>query len=245
MNSKELEIMAQGGHLLAQVRDTLAKSAKAGMTPVELDALADTLIDQTGGQAAFKKVPDYHHATCININTGVVHGIPTKIPFQIGDIVSIDVGLYYKGLYTDTAVTVCIGGHPTPAQKKFLDTGVLALQAGIKAAVPGAFVSNISKAVEAVIKAAGYSTIKELTGHGVGKQLHMDPYVPNYYDPHAPDSQLYTGQTLAIEPMYSTGSGKIAFAKDGWTITTADHSTAALFEHTIAITSRGPRILTI
>lgn len=237
--------MAEGGHLLAIVRDTLGQSAQVGMTPIELDALADTLIDKTSGKAAFKKVPGYHNATCINVNTGVVHGIPTATPFKFGDVVSIDVGLLYKGFYTDTAVTVVIGGKPTPAQQKFLDTGRLALHAGIKAAVVGARVSDISKAIESVIKAAGYSTIKELTGHGVGKQLHMEPYVPNYFDPHAPDSQLYANQTLALEPMYTTGSGKITFAKDGWTITTADHSIAALFEHSIAITPHGTRILTI
>lgn len=243
MNTKKLKAMEQGGRLLAGVRDALIAAVKPGITPLEIDALADTLISQTGGQAAFKKVPKYHYATCINVNSVIVHGIPTSAPVKDGDMVSIDVGLYYQGYYTDTSATTVVG-IATPFQVRFLQTGLDALKAGISKARAGNHVSDISKAIEKVITAAGFTPIRELTGHGVGKHLHEDPFVPNIYDPYAPDPVLYLGQTLAIEPMYSAGSAKLRFEPDGWTISMADNSVAALIEETIAITPRGPRILT-
>lgn len=243
MDQKKIQIMQEGGRKLSQIREQLVAAVKPGVTPLEIEGLANQLFDQSGGTPTFKKVPGYKWATCINRNDGIVHGIPNNIPFKEGDLVSIDLGLTYKGYITDTSATT-VAGSPTPAQKKLIQAGIDALDAGINAARVGNKVSHISKAIESVIKAAGYTPVRELTGHGVGKRLHEDPYIPNFYDKHNPDSTLKDGQTIAIEPMYTTGGWKIKIDKDDWTIRTADGSLAGYVEHTIAITKAGPLILT-
>lgn len=235
--------MKQGGHLLSQIRNQLVENIKPGVTPLEIEKLANQLIDKTGGQASFKTVPNYHHATCININAGLVHGIPTDNPFQQGDLVSLDLGLLYQGFHTDTSTTV-VAGSPTPKQKQFIDTGWQALSAGINQACSGNKVSHISKAIEKVITQAGLTPIRDLTGHGIGKTLHQDPYIPNYFDPSHPDITLKPGISMALEPMYTQGSHKIKVLDDGWTIATADHSLSCLVEHTIFITDTNPLVLT-
>ncbi len=242
--SDKIAIMQQGGHKLAAIRDLLVKTVKPGVTPLQIEALANQLIKDTGGTPAFKTVPGYNWATCININDGIVHGIPNAIPFKDGDLVSIDLGLIYKGYYTDTSAT-CVAGTPTAFQKKLIVAGDDALNAGIAAALVGNHVSDISRAVEGVLKSAGFTPVHDLTGHGVGKKLHEDPFIPNFYSKFNPDSVLHDGQTIAIEPMYTTGGYRIKIDQDNWTIRTADGSLAGYVEHTIAITKNGPQILTI
>lgn len=235
--------MQQGGAKLGSIRDALAAAVAPGVTPLEIETLANQLIKKAGGQASFKMVHGYDYATCINVNSGVVHGIPNSTPFKEGDLVTIDVGLYFQGYHTDTSTSVVVG-QPSGFQKNFLAIGQKALAAGISAATAGAHVSDISRAIQKVIESAGYSVIRELTGHGISRDLHEDPYVPNYYDSHSPDSRLELGQTIAIEPIYASGAPYLQTDPDGWTLSTADDSPAAVFEHTIYITDKQPIILT-
>lgn len=239
---EKLTAMREGGHLLAQVREKVRAFVKPGMTGLDIEAYTDQLLQETGGEPAFKKVPRYHHATCINVNDVVVHGIPTKTPINDGDLVCVDLGLYYKGYYTDTSLML-VAGKSTPFLKKFVKVGEEALRAGIAKARVGNNVSDISKAIQKVIEANGYAPIRELTGHGVGRELHENPYIPNFDDGKA-GMALREGQTIAIEPMYAAGSPKLYMFDDGWTIATTDGSLTGLIEETVVITKKGPQILT-
>ncbi len=241
-SEKQIEIMAEGGAKLARVREALYELINPGVTAMDIERAAVRLIANEGAEASFKKVPGYHWATCLNVDNVIVHGIPNKYVLKEGDLLSIDVGLYYQGYYTDTTANLIVG-TPTPFQKKFLEVGQQALNAGIKKARAGQKVSDISRAIQEIIEGAGYKVVRELTGHGVGKKLHEEPYVPNFVEDGA-DSVLKVGQTLAIEPMYTTGNGRIKIDKDGWTIRTADGALAGQVEHTIAITEKGPVVLT-
>lgn len=244
MDRNKITKMAEGGRLIAQIRDRLMTELKPGVTLLELEHLAQELIDASGGKAAFKNVPGYHFATCISINEGIVHGIPTARKLKTGDLVGIDIGLYYQGYYLDTADTAVVG-KPSALQAKLLATCRQALEAGIAQAKVGNRVSDVSKVVQKITQDAGFVVIRDLTGHGVGKRLHEDPYIPNYFDPQSPDPVFRAGQTVAIEPMISVSSPRIKIAPDGWTITTADNSLSVQIEHTVAILPSGPQILTV
>lgn len=243
MNSKKITLMAEGGHKLAEIKEKLASAVKPGVTPLEIEALAVELINKSGGEASFKMVPKYHYATCINVNDSLVHGIPASTPFNDGDLVSIDLGLYYKGYHTDTSTTV-VAGKSNPKLDQFISVGHKALKEGIKQARVGNRISDISRAIETTIEKSGFAVVRDLTGHGVGKLLHEDPYVPNFTNPRHHDPVLYDGQTLAIEPMLTMGDWKIKLGADNWTIYTADGSLSCLIEDTIAITKAGPLVLT-
>ena len=243
MNQKKIKLMQEGGRLLASIKNQLGDMVKPGVTPLDIEHRANELIIKTGGQPSFKMVPNYHHATCVNVNDSLVHGIPTKQPFKDGDLVSIDLGLFYKGYHTDTSITV-VAGTSSPKLQTFINIGYKALDAAIKVALPGNRISDISRAIQTTIEAASYSVIRDLTGHGIGANLHEDPYIPNFVDPNHHDSSLYPGQTIAIEPMYSMGSYQIKIESDDWTISSVDGSLTALVEDTIAITLNGPIILT-
>jgi methionyl aminopeptidase len=241
---REIEIMAEGGRILGNIRDKIAAAVRPGVEVSELENTAERLIKKSGGQASFKMVPGYHHATCININDVVVHGIPDKTIIQAGDKVGIDVGLYYKGFHTDTATTVIVNGNSN--SNKFLNTGKVALKKAIEQAKPGKRVADISRVIQETVEQAGYSAIRALTGHGVGKNLHEEPAIPCFitgkYE-HSP--VLSEGMVLAIEVMYNAGSPDVAYKNDdGWTIVTADGKISGLFEQTVAVTKSGPVILT-
>lgn len=238
----EIKIMAEGGKKLAEVRDQVAAAAKAGITTEELDALADKLITKTGGKASFKMVPGYSHATCMNVNEVVVHGIPNKYRLKTGDKLGIDVGLYYKGFHTDTSVTVMVNGKTT----KFLEVGKGALNLAISKVKPGNRIMDISRAMQETVEAAGYSAIRALTGHGVGRYLHEEPAIPCFvmgkYE-HSP--KIVPGMVVAVEVMYNEGVSEVMYKNDdGWTIATADGKISGLYEETVAVTSHGPVILT-
>jgi methionyl aminopeptidase len=240
----QIKIMTEGGHKLAFIRDELAKFARPGLTTLEIDKFADNLIAQSGGEASFKKVKGYHHATCISVNNEVVHGVPNKRKLKEGDIASIDVGLVWKGFHTDTSVTVGIG-KISKANQNFLEAGRECLKKAIAKAKPGNRVADISAQMQR-IEEYGYSPVKALTGHGIGRQLHEDPAVPCFvvgeYN-HSP--LLRSGLVLAIEIMYNAGSDEVVYKNDdGWTIATADGKISGLFEETVAITNQGPVILT-
>ena len=238
----EIEIMAEGGKKLGEIRKSLAAMVKSGLTTAKLDREAEKLIMEAGGKPSFKMVPGYNWATCINLNDVVVHGIPGKDVIKEGDKVGIDMGMYYKGFHTDTATTV-VANHKANV---FLDTGRVALKKAIEQAKPGKRVMDISRAMQETVEAAGYSAVTALTGHGIGKNLHEAPPIPCFVLGKYEDSMvLETGMVIAIEVMYNAGTSEVAYKNDdGWTIVTADGKISGLFEHTVAVTHTGPVILT-
>jgi methionyl aminopeptidase len=241
---QEIIIMKQGGAILHDIKNQLLDHVTQGVNAKEIDDLATSLIASKGAEASFKKVPGYKWATCININDGLVHGIPKKdIVFRTGDVVSVDVGVYFKGFHTDTSATVLIGADKE--KQKFLEAGKLALKNAIEQAQSGNKIGAISHAMEQTLKDAGYAPIKALTGHGVGRELHEDPYIPCYVSRMKDLSyDIIPGLTLAIEVMYTMGGSDIALDTDGWTIRTKDGKISALFEETVAVENSGPIILT-
>ncbi len=243
-SAAEIKIMTEGGHKLAFIRNELAKFAKPGVTTLQIDSLADKLIADSGGEASFKKVKGYSHATCISVNDEVVHGIPGKRKLKVGDIASIDVGLVWKGFHTDTSVTVGID-RISKVNQEFLEVGRACLKKAISKAKPGNRVADISEQMQKV-EEYGFSAVKALTGHGVGRTLHEEPAIPCFVVgeyKHSP--VIKAGMVLAIEIMYNTGTDEVVYKNDdGWTIATADGKISGLFEETVAITKSGPVILT-
>lgn len=241
---REIEIMAEGGVILARVKKTLAGMVKAGVRAWDLEEKAMDMIKKAGAEASFAKVPKYHWATCINVNAGIVHGIPTKeLVFAEGDLVSIDLGVYYQGFHTDSSISVAI--NPTPEVEKFLKTGHLALKHAISQVIAGNRVWDVSKAIQETVEAGGYNPVKALVGHGVGRQLHEEPMVPCVALGQREKSPLLkNGMTLAIEVMYTAGKPDLVEANDGWTITTRDGKISGLFEETVVVDGGKPQILT-
>lgn len=236
--------MTEGGEKLGRVKNALSKAVKAGVSAMEIEELAVKLIKEEGAEVSFSMVPGYSWATCITVNEGLVHGIPQKdMVFKAGDIVSVDVGVYFKGFHTDTSITV--GIDLSPENQKFLNVGKSALEKAISKARVGNHLYVISKAIEDEIEGHGYSTIKALVGHGVGRELHEDPQIPCFVPGKIEDSpKLTVGMVLAIEVMYAAGSDKVHVLEDGWTIAMRDGKMSGLFEETVAITADGPKVLT-
>jgi len=243
MNTQKQTLMLEGGAHLGEIKRDLLEAVKVGVTPLEIDALADRLITGYGDHPSFKTVRGYHHATCININDAVVHGIPTAVPFKPGDLVTIDVGLVHKGWHLDTSTTTQV---PPVSDKvsKFLDIGREAVESAIKQALPGNSIYLVSEAMQKIVEGAGYSVIRDLTGHGVGKRLHEEPSIPCYADSRTKNIIIKPGQALAVEIMYSMGDYHLKTGTDGWTLYTVDGSLTAMFEETVFITESGHLILT-
>ena len=241
----EIKIMAEGGEKLARIKKRLIEEVREGVSADDIETLATRLILKEGCKPSFKMVPNYNWSTCINVNQGVVHGIPKKeIVFKEGDIVSVDVGVFYKGFHTDTSFTLGIG---LDAEKqKFLEAGKKALNKAVEKVRIGNRIYDISQAIESVIEKAGYTPIRALVGHGVGRDLHEEPQIPCFTDPKqlADSPRLVEGIVLAVEVMYSEGSAEVGIEKDGWTISSLDGTITALFEDTIAVTKKGSLVLT-
>ena len=236
--------MARGGTILAATLALLNREARAGLSTAQLDALAEEFIrSHAGATPAFKGLYGFPGSVCISVNNEIVHGIPSKKRVLVeGDIVSLDTGVKYEGFYTDSAVTIPIGSVAPEAQR-LLDVTRDALEAGIAAARPGNHTGDIGAAVQAVVEAAGFSVVRELVGHGVGVTPHEDPQVPNYGKPKR-GTKLAPGLTIAIEPMVNAGGPATRTMPDRWTVVTVDGSRSAHFEHTVAVTEDGPRVLT-
>ena len=241
---REIDLMAHGGKILAATHKLLRKSVRAGISTFELDAIAEEFIrSHKGATPAFKGLYGFPGSICASINEEIVHGIPSKKRvLHEGDIISLDVGVGYQGLFTDAAITVPVGKIDATSQR-LLDVTKQSLEAGIAAAQAGNQVGDIGAAVQAVVEAAGFGVVRELVGHGVGVAMHEDPQVPNYGKPHR-GVTLNPGLTIAIEPMVNVGSHAVKTLPDKWTIVSADGSRSAHFEHTVAITEKGPRVLT-
>jgi methionyl aminopeptidase len=246
---EELEVMSEGGKILAEVLWEVLDHVKPGVSEKELDGLAEKLIIEKGGEPAFKKVKGYHHATCISTNTIVVHGIPTDYKLKDGDIIGIDCGVFYKGLYTDMSHSVRVRKDKNAKKDEideFLRIGEKALDEAVKAAVLGNRIGQISKTIQEIVEGAGYSIVRSLIGHGVGKELHEEPEVPGFLDKKIEKTpELKEGMTIAIEVIYNMGDPDVSYSNnDGWTIATSDSSLSGLYERTVAVTRDGPLVLT-
>ena len=243
-SAREIDVMAAGGTILADTLALLRRSVKAGMTTADLDQIAERFIlSHPGALPAFKGLYGFPASVCISLNEEIVHGIPSrKRVLKEGDLASLDFGVKYEGYYTDAAITVGVGTI-TAADQRLLDTCEAALAAGVAAAQPGNHVGDIGAAIAAVVKQAGFTTAEDLVGHGVGTEPHGDPQVPNFGKPKR-GARLAPGLTIAIEPMVNAGGGATRTLADNWTVVTRDGKRSAHFEHTVAVTEQGPRVLT-
>jgi methionyl aminopeptidase len=242
-SAAEIEGMARAGQIVADTIALLGEHAQPGITTAELDLIADEFIREQGGIPTSKGYRGFPAATCISPNAMVVHGIPGKHRVGEGDLISVDVGVTLDGLVADSAYTFGIGAVDGESQR-LLAVGKDALAAGIAEARAGSRVGDISHAIQEVVEGAGFSVVRSLVGHGVGRSYHEEPQIPNFGDP-GRGPRLQAGMTLAIEPMITAGSPEVYLHDDEWSISTADGSMAAHFEHTVAVAPEGPpRILT-
>lgn len=239
---EEIEIMAAAGKILTDVLQKVLAKSIPGVTTLELDKYCEELILAVNAKPSFKMVPGYHHATCMCVNEVVVHGIPSQNILKAGDILGIDLGVYYQGFHSDGSWSIEIGN----GKNKFLETGERALDLAIKQCVPGNHVGDISRAMQQVIEDGGYAPVKQLVGHGIGRELHEDPEIPCYLRGKVENTpEIKTGMVFAVEAIYNQGGSPIIYAgDDGWTIVARDGKPSGLFEHTVAITESGPRVLT-
>lgn len=240
----QIEAMREGGKLLASIYDGLKKYVTVGMSELEVDAWVAAEIKRLGAVATYKtNEVNFPNVICISTNDQIVHGVPTDYVFEKGDVASFDLVITYKGMKTDAAFTMVIGGQPTGAKKHLLKFTERSLYAGIDAIKGPVYTGDISAAIEKVLNDGKLGIIRELVGHGVGLEMHMPPEIPNY-GRKGTGVLLKPGDTIAIEPMATLGKERIKTDGDGWTIRTADGSLAAHFEHTVLVTETGAEILT-
>lgn len=242
---REIDTMGRGGVILAATHAHVKSHVRPGVSTAELDRIAEDFIrSHAGAEPAFKGLYGFPGAVCISVNEEIVHGIPSgKRVLADGDIVTVDIGVKYEGMFTDAAVTHPVGQIDEVTQR-LLDVTERSLAAGIAAAVPDNHVGDIGAAIQAVVETAGFSIVRELVGHGVGFAPHEEIQIPNYGKAKR-GKKLVPGLTIAIEPMVNVGTAKTRTLADKWTVVTADGKRSAHFEHTIAVTEDGPRILTI
>jgi len=241
-SEREITIMRQAGRIVATVLNILMKQVKPGMKTKELDLIAGREVERLGGKPSFKGYRGFPANLCVSVNNEIVHGIPGERILREGDIVSLDMGATFKGFQGDSAVTVGVGKISSEARELMTATESV-LQAGIAAARSGARLGDISATIQNYAESKGYSVVREYTGHGIGRELHEEPQIPNFGQP-GTGPVLKKGMTLALEPMVNLGDWRTRVGDDQWTVLTADGSLSAHFEHTIAITDGEPEILT-
>jgi methionyl aminopeptidase len=241
-SQQEIEGMARAGELVYETLQLVADHLEPGVTMLELDRIADEHLASRGGIPTSKGYKGFPAALCISPNSMVVHGIPNDYRAKEGDLISVDLGVTLDGLVADSAVTLPVGEISAVAQR-LLAVCQEALAAGIEQAEAGNHLTDISHAVQVVVEEAGFSVVRSLVGHGVGRSYHEDPQIPNYGSP-GRGPVLAEGMTLAIEPMITAGRPEVYVHDDDWSISAVDGSLAAHFEHTVAVTAEGPRILT-
>lgn len=241
-SKNEITRMREPNRVVAELLDYMRKLVRPGVTTKELDTKAEAFIVKRGGKPAFKGYHGYPATICASINEEVVHGIPSNRHLKEGDIIGIDLGVVMDGFYGDAARTFAVG-KVDETSLKLMEVTEAALYKGIEQAVPGNRLYDISHAVQEHVEAAGFSVVRDFVGHGIGRQLHEEPQVPNYGPPHQ-GPKLEEGMAIAIEPMVNEGTWQVKVLKDGWTVVTADGKRSAHFENTIVITENGPEILT-
>lgn len=251
--SEQIAHMAHGGKILAETLFEVIDFIKPGVSELEVDAMAEKLIREKGGEPGFMKVPGYHHTICVSTNDVVVHGIPSSYRFKEGDVVGIDCGVFYKGFHTDMSQTLRVSTQNSEQRTQskdevdlFLEAGKRALEAGIKAARFGNRIGHISQAIQEIVEESGYSVVRSLIGHGVGRELHEEPEVPGYLATSITKTPLLKeGLTIAVEVIYNMGKPGVVYAnRDGWTIKTEDNSLSGVFERTIAVLKDRTVVLT-
>ena len=251
---EDIAVMREGGRILAAALQKCAAAVRPGVTLRELDTIAREYLEAQGGRPAFlgyggsKGRPAFPATLCVSVNDEVVHGVGTRdIILKDGDIVGLDLGVQYPakgGLYTDAAITVAVG-KISPKAQELMDVTQGALEATIAAIAPGVFIHELSKITQEYCESRGFSVIRDLSGHGVGYKVHEDPPILCYYESRAPRIPLKEGMVICIEPMVSVGDWRLVTDADDWTLRTRDHSLAAHFEHTIAVTAGGHEVLTL
>ena len=242
-NTLEIEAMRRVNQMTARVRNALADMVQPGLPTLELGNFAKKMIREMGGASAFYGYHGFPGQVCVSINDEVVHGIPGRRIIREGDIVSIDTGISYQGFIGDTAITVA-AGDISDENRRLLDVSKAALDAGIAKAVEGNRLGDISFAIQHTVEEAGFSVVRDFVGHGIGREMHEDPQVPNFGKP-GRGPKLRAGMTLAIEPMVNVGKANVNVLDDGWTAVTGDGGNSAHFEHTVAVGKMAPDILTL
>lgn len=238
----EIATMRASGRILARVMREVSAMIEPGITPKTLNDAAHKMIEAAGATPSFYKYRGFPAAACISVNQVVVHGIPNEVPLKEGDICSLDFGVHYQGYHTDSAWTFPVG-RISPQAERLLRVTEESLWEGIEQARPGRKLGDIGATVQQHVEKAGFHVVRDLVGHGIGRNLHEEPNVPNF-GKYGKGATLSSGITLCIEPMVNAGTWKVIQLEDGWTIETADHGLSAHFEHTVAITDDGPEILT-
>lgn len=241
-SKKEIEGMRQAGILLANIHQEIAKMIKPGMTTLEIDAYVEKVLKENGATPEQKGYQGYPFATCASVNDEICHGFPTNKPLKEGDIATIDMVVNLNGYLADSAWTHTVGKISEPV-KHLLEVTEKSLFLGIEQAVPGNRIGDIGHAIQTFVEANGYSVVRDFTGHGIGRTLHEDPYVPHYGQP-GKGARLKAGMVITIEPMVNVGTWHQKMDANGWTSRTADGKLSAQYEHTLAITEDGPIILT-
>lgn len=243
-SDREIDLMTKAGRIVALAHKAVKEAIKPGVSTIELDKVAEKTIRDAGAVPSFKGYDGFPGSICASVNNVIIHGIPSKkIVLKEGDIISIDIGAIYKGYHGDSAMTHPVGTI-SEARKRLIEVTRESFYEGIKEAKPNNHLSDISHAVEKYVKAHGYSVVRDFTGHGIGQEMHEDPAVPNY-GKEGQGPILKKGMTIAVEPMVNIGTWRVKVLGDGWTTVTADGSDSAHYEHTIAITEDGCKILTI
>ncbi|MGB9743123.1 MAG: type I methionyl aminopeptidase [Minisyncoccales bacterium] len=238
----EIKIMAEGGKILAKIIKKLSDQIKPGITTQQLNDLAEELILQSGGQCSFKGYQNYPACLCVSINEEIVHSLPGPRPIKEGDLVSLDLGIFYRGYHTDMAITRPVGRVSQRALKLIRVTKT-ALKRGIKEIKPGAYLGDVGQAIQNYVESQGFNVVRELCGHGIGCKLHEDPQVLNY-GARGTGQQLKEGMVLCLEPMVTMADWRIKKSEDGYGFKTIDNSLSCHFEQTVAVTKKGCQILT-
>src|SRR2546428_7177738 len=238
----EIELMREAGAILAEALDHLQSLARPGVTLLELDREADRFIRAHECIPGFVGYQGYRNAICTSVNDQVVHGVPTNRKLREGDLLSLDAGLIYRGFWADAGLSVGVG-KISPETQRLMDVTPQSLEIGIAQALVGNRIADISAAVQPQVQRAGFSVVRQFVGHGIGRDMHEDPQVPNFGIA-GRGPLLKPGMVLAIEPMVNAGGPDVALLGDGWTVVTVDHSLSAYFEHSVAVTPDGPEVLT-
>ena len=241
-SQKDLQMLSRSGKILARVIKKVSKFVRVGITTADIDRLSEELILKEKAVPAFKGYKGFPASACISVNEEIVHGIPGPRVILDGDIVSIDLGVNYQGYFSDAAVTLAVG-RVSSDKLKLIEVTRQALDIGIKQCCAGNNLTDISHSIQNFVEKNGYSVVRQFVGHGIGQALHEEPEIPNFGKPHL-GPQLKNGMVLAIEPMVNMGSWEAQITANGWTAVTSDGESSAHFEHTVAVTDKGPVILT-